>query len=326
MNPRKRINLDLPKQERWIKIFEEYREELIKIKKPVIDMIDDFLRSDISKNFGKNVLFKTINSYKMINKIMHLEELEQISKISTIDFEYILILQFIYEASSCCTSVITKVNDSMTMYRTMDWPFDFLKNLTIDVDFMKDNKIIFSATTWVGYVGLLTVSVPNNFSLAINYRMTKEITVMEIIKNAFSAIKMNWPIGYLIREIVEKQMNYNDAINSLCKIKLISPCYIIICTNNKTPKVINRCSDSFEIYRNNFIVQTNCDQLKTEPDILYSVKRRTMIENIIAENNNNFRSIEDMVIKFNKYPVINDETIYYSIMSDNNMSHISYNI
>ena len=137
---------------------------------------------------------------------------------------------------------------------------------------------------------------------------------------------MNWPVGYLIRDICEKNLSYKDMLYHLCNAKLVSPCYITVCGTKQHPKIITRDPSGYSSYKDEYVVQTNCDQLKTEPDILYSVKRRTMIENIIAENNNNFRSIEDMVIKFNKYPVINDETIYYSIMSNNNMSHISYNI
>lgn len=38
----------------------------------------------------------------------------------------------------------------------MDWGMEFLKPLTIEVDFVKGGRSQYVATTWVGYVGVLT--------------------------------------------------------------------------------------------------------------------------------------------------------------------------
>lgn len=46
--------------------------------------------------------------------------------------------------------------------------FDFL-----DVDFQKNNQTICKATTWVGYVGILTgMRIQNGYSVSVNFRHT----------------------------------------------------------------------------------------------------------------------------------------------------------
>lgn len=43
----------------------------------------------------------------------------------------------------------------------------------LDVDFQKNNQIIYKSTTWVGYVGILTgMRVQNGYSVSVNFRHT----------------------------------------------------------------------------------------------------------------------------------------------------------
>ncbi len=45
--------------------------------------------------------------------------------------------------------------------------------LCLDVDFQKNGQTIFKATTWVGYVGILTgMRVQNGYSVSVNFRHT----------------------------------------------------------------------------------------------------------------------------------------------------------
>jgi hypothetical protein len=45
--------------------------------------------------------------------------------------------------------------------------------LTVDVDFQKNNQTIFKATTWIGYVGVLTgMRVSDGYSVSVNFRHT----------------------------------------------------------------------------------------------------------------------------------------------------------
>jgi hypothetical protein len=56
--------------------------------------------------------------------------------------------------------------------RTMDWDMPALERLAIEVEFQQAGKTVFLATTWAGYVGVLTGMRPGAWSVSINYRRT----------------------------------------------------------------------------------------------------------------------------------------------------------
>jgi len=49
----------------------------------------------------------------------------------------------------------------------MDWDLELLKDLTIIVDFKYSGQIMFTATTWVGYVGVFTGMKPFGYAVAL---------------------------------------------------------------------------------------------------------------------------------------------------------------
>jgi hypothetical protein len=304
----RKINLDLSPDKRWIDILEEFKPELLVAKDRMKIIIDKMLGSSYY------LIVPMIKSFKLFKSIMFLDELQSIADAMEMSFEYVLILQLCYEISSCCTSAITKIKDDYVFFRTMDWPMDFLKDLTVNLEFMKDGKTIFTTTTWVGYVGVLTVTVPEKYSIAVNYRRTNDVSLSSISKNVISIMNMNWPIGYLIRDVCEKNLSYKNMLHYMCKAKLVSPCYITICGTIERPKVITRDPDGYKIYKHTYVVQTNCDQNKVTPDILHSVSRRNKIIKSIEDNKNNFKDVNTLIKEFYIDPIRNDETIYYTIM------------
>ena len=80
----------------------------------------------------------------------------------------------VYEASTTCTSIVVEhsENGKPIHIRTMDWELPFLKPLTIDVVYTRNNQIVANATTWAGYVGVLTgmAFCDTPFSVSVNYR------------------------------------------------------------------------------------------------------------------------------------------------------------
>jgi len=273
----RKINLDLPQSERWLDLLAEFKPQLEVVKNNMKGLIDEMLGASYY------FIIPLIKTFKAFKSIMFLEELESISKAMGMSFEYVLLLQLCYEVSSCCTSAITKVNNEYVFFRTMDWPMDFLKDLTVDLEFVKDGATLFFATTWVGYVGVLTATVPHKYSIAVNYRRTKDISLSSITKNAISIMNMNWPVGYLIRNVCEKNASYGSMLQYACRATLVSPCYITVCGTNERPKVITRDTDKYTIHKHDYVVQTNCDQCKVSPDILYSVSRRVKITLVIQK-------------------------------------------
>ena len=132
---------------------------------------------------------------------------------------------------------------------------------------------------------------------------------------------MKYPIGYLVRDICENETNIDFIRTRLCNTHLISPCYFTICYHNIYPEIIIRDVLSYRTYSHEYVIQTNCDFDKNTPDILYSIKRRETAKNIISDVINNFKSINDMKESLLINPILNEETIYVTMM---NLSHNHY--
>lgn len=319
------FDLDLPAGERWLKILEDFEDEIPELK---LEIDNIFMKLNIGHYYQK-LLYYLIKIFSMGNMIMHMDEIQSISNFSGIPVEKIVIMQLYYEMTSACTSVVTKINDRSAFFRTMDWDFKLLKKLTIELDVRKNGRTLYYATTWVGCVGLYTLSIPNKYSLAINYRRTTDINIKTIIQNAFRVATMYWPASYLLRHIAENDISIEELNKLLCSTQLVSPTYITVCYHGskyKRPEIYTRNSNDLALYySNDFVVQTNCDSNKFKPNILYSIERRNLAEEIIESNNNKFDSIGHLFNSFAKYPIINHDTIYVTLVTynENNLIYSS---
>jgi hypothetical protein len=162
-----------------------------------------------------------------------------------------------------------------------------------------------------------------NHALAINFRVTKEMSLKELINNYISASLMYWPVSYLVRHILETNMSYEKCCELLENAKLISPSYITITNFRDNPRVYVRDQLSYKIYTDETTIQTNCDNdcnnNKKEFDILYSFKRRELFEKVLQEKHN---TLNDLIKNLCVFPIINEETIYLTVMSDNYVTKI----
>lgn len=293
------LNLDLPQSERWVPILNDYVDQFTRISKEIDTLLN---------NIGYNSVYAmVINAgiYSCKNSMMYYDELVSISDISGISLDKLLIMQLIYELSSACTTVIT--NDKV-MYRTMDWPMLFLKDLTIELEVVSSGEVLFKATTWVGYVGIFTaMNYEYGYSVAINYRRTKDVNLMAFISNAISTLSMKWPIGYYVREVFCDNVNYDTAKQRFKDALLISPTYISMCSDGGCC-ILTRDAD--KLYNEQCtlpLIQTNVDFDKSTPDILYSNQRRIICQKVLKNSN-------DIAADLSIFPIINDETIYCNVI------------
>lgn len=303
------INLDSPGSERWNHVLKDYQAQIHEMRKEIDAVL---IKAGYNLIFGSMVnAFINANS----KNIMYYDELCSISKFIGLPLDKVLGMQLIYELSSACTTIVSLVEGQETMFRTMDWEMPFLKSLTIDVEFVSKNRVIFKGTTWVGYVGILTgLNIEHQYSLAVNYRRTKSVDKSALLSNVISIINMNWPVGYLMREIFENNLDISETRHRLSLYPLVSPTYITICCPKNSfilvrdpgqvHEVIERKSDAS-------LIQTNLDRDKTEPNILYSCQRRELCKSLLDSNN---LSLEAIKRGINAFPVINSQTIYCNVI------------
>ena len=87
-------------------------------------------------------------------------ELRGVAKAAGMTLGQVVVLQLAYEAFAACMGVVAGASPGAAFPRhigTMDWDMAALERLTLEVDFVKAGAVVFSATTWAGYVGVLTV-------------------------------------------------------------------------------------------------------------------------------------------------------------------------
>ena len=72
----RRINLDLPPNERWNDILQEYKYELLLAKKEMINLIDQFL------GHSYYFIMPLIKTLRLAGSIKYVEEIKQLIKLS----------------------------------------------------------------------------------------------------------------------------------------------------------------------------------------------------------------------------------------------------
>lgn len=319
---RYRVSLDERPGTRWNHVINDNLENLRRVLNQLEKMIPSGLIS-----YG---IEKTLATCAYMGLCMYSEELISISKIIGISVGKLIILQLYYELNAHCTSILTDSKDGVCLTRTMDWELPLLKDLTIEVEFMSQNKVMFIATTWVGCVGIFTGMKPGAYAISLNYRRTNDSLLLNVVKT----ITYCWPSSFLIREVLTDCYTYNEAMRVLANSDLIAPCYLTIasadCNDNQNHEsrgcILVRDRDGLaqvqgmnnpELLQKSvtgYIVQTNHDKTSelSGDNIVYSYERIREFDKMM-----NQCLVKDPKILMNKltsFPLINEETIYTTQM------------
>lgn len=301
------IDLDEEPIKRYRQLVKKY--DIKSISKNLSDVYEDF---KFNIPFFDSIISTLTSVHK--DKIMYYDEIKYWSELLELDFHKVMIMQLLYELNSACTTFVIPISNIRTMFRTMDWAINFLKEITYQAIFIKNGKPIFEAVCWLGSVGIFTAkSLINDYSLAINYRRVNNMSMSQVMQNYLLTINMNWPVSYLVRNILENEFNYEKALFNLSYAKTISPVYYIINNFNEKATIIRRISDDKEILQNDILIQTNCDDVNSKIDIMDSHARIKMLEKILEKT----PDINTIINTINKSPITNLATIYFSIISKN---------
>lgn len=295
------VYLDKPASTRWNRVVDDHKPYIQQAVKEI-----DAMFAGVTKTVASYVL----EYASQFGYVLYNDELEAIAERAEVKLGDLIMLQLAYEMFACCTCAVFNINDQPIHVRTMDWDMPVLKKLTVEIEFKNENKTVFLATTWAGYVGVLTGMIPGICSVALNYRKTGD----DYFSNFMRAIRGKWPASFLIRKVLETCDDYNIIIQNLSNSQLIAPCYLIIC-GLKHCKVITRDRDK-EVKQqkpSKYVIQTNNDYDTRTNNRLYSNERRDLSKKII-KNIKTF-DYDDITKQFWKFPIINEITVYFTIMN-----------
>ncbi|XP_040059837.1 N-acylethanolamine-hydrolyzing acid amidase isoform X2 [Gasterosteus aculeatus] len=140
----------------------------------------------------------------------------------------VIILNFAYEISAFCTSIVAQDQRGHVYHgRNLDYPHPVLRNLTMDVIFLKNGKEAYRGTSFAGYIGLWTGQSPNKFTISGDQRGTDRW--WNWWKNVVSAFILGRsPVSWLVRETLEEAKDFQDAAMRLSKTPIITGVYYIV--------------------------------------------------------------------------------------------------
>eukprot|EP01100_Stratorugosa_tubuloviscum_P000880 TRINITY_DN1198_c0_g1_i2.p1 TRINITY_DN1198_c0_g1~~TRINITY_DN1198_c0_g1_i2.p1 ORF type:complete len:221 (+),score=90.44 TRINITY_DN1198_c0_g1_i2:38-700(+) len=164
------VNLDLPPNKRWIEIATKYKPRLKVAEAEIQRSIDELGKVGSA---AESVVSSILGTLTNMGAVLYRNELKSIAKLVDIPLGKLVLMQLTYEASACCTSIVVRgVNGSPYHIRTMDWGMSFLQDLTIEISFIRNNRVIYRTTTWAGYLGILTGSRSMAYSVSVNFRIS----------------------------------------------------------------------------------------------------------------------------------------------------------
>eukprot|EP00658_Telonema_sp_P-2_P060567 TRINITY_DN4945_c0_g1_i2.p1 TRINITY_DN4945_c0_g1~~TRINITY_DN4945_c0_g1_i2.p1 ORF type:complete len:446 (+),score=79.55 TRINITY_DN4945_c0_g1_i2:253-1590(+) len=194
-------------------------------------------------------------------------------------------MQFVYEWAAGCTSIVLTDQEGsgrLLHLRTMDWrmPFD-LSPLTVQVRFLRNGEVVYRATTWAGYTGVLTGMVPRRtsggYSVAINFRGQAAVgagSANRIGQLVYSLVSGGALVGQLVRSVLETgDQHLDQAITRFETSPLLAPCYItLVGANPHQAVVLTRGRLDCEARSGHRLIQTNMD----DPTLLAQQGRRVV--------------------------------------------------
>ncbi|XP_061916313.1 N-acylethanolamine-hydrolyzing acid amidase-like [Entelurus aequoreus] len=309
------INLDDDPKVRWEPILKVFDPDYL--RRAAAEVID----STVPKWFH-NVLKELVkSSEKYILPEPYGDEIRGLAAHFGDGLSDVIMLNYAYEISAFCTSIVAQDKDGNLFHgRNLDYPHSsVLRNLTMNVNFLKDGKVAYSGTSFAGYVGLWTGQSPNKFTVSGDERGKDHW--WNFWKNMVSGFLLGRsPVSWLVRETLEEAEDFQNAVMRLAKIPIITEVYYIVGGARAGEGVVitrNRGgpADIWPLVPLNgewFLVETNFDHWLPSPAKDHRKQAADKAMNATGQGHINMKTLYQ-VLSLN--PVCNEITVYTTTMS-----------
>ncbi|XP_055970021.1 acid ceramidase [Sorex fumeus] len=323
------INLDLPPYKRWHELLTDKASSLKIIVNSLKNVVNAFVPSGKIMEIVDQKLPGLLGNFPGPYE----EEMRGIAAVTGVPLGEIISFNIFYELFTICTSIITEDKKGHLLHaRNMDFGVflgwntnnnswvvtEELKPLTVNLDFRRNNKTVFKASSFAGYVGMLTGIKPGLFSLTLNERFSPSGGYMGILEWMLGKKDAMW-IGFITRSVLENSTSYEEAKNILTKTKILAPAYFIL-GGNKSGEgcVITRGrKQSLDVYELDpklgrwYVVQTNYDRWKNP---FFLDDRRTPAKNCLNRTTQENISLATLYDVLSTKPVLNKLTVFTTLM------------
>jgi len=311
------INLDESYEERWrpvLKDFALYLNQFIasldlKIQ-PILKIFDKFdypIMVAYNKEFAK--------------------EIKAISKLTSHSFTLISALNFIYDISAQCTSILVQDPQGNVYHgRNLDFSYaPYLANLTFHGRYFKNGKLLYEAISIAGYTGLITGIKPNAYSFSIDqYILPRDPNTFDdiqiFISDIVQLLRRKQSPTNVVRTGFETIPDYEGFVKYLKETDTVSKAFYIIAGAKQNQGVVitkfrNKVQNTTTLNPQAgrwFVAQTNYKGNIPDPK---NDNRATAAIDWLNEIGWNEINKDNLVSKiFTIYPIFNNETLHTTIM------------
>nr|CAB3264183.1 N-acylethanolamine-hydrolyzing acid amidase-like [Phallusia mammillata] len=313
------VDLDAPPLQRWQKVVQSADANFIQ------KGIDKLLRVALPNEALVKLVEAIAKDIERFIPQPYADEIRGISQATGIPLGDLVISNIVYDVSAsgtgrskACTSIVTTDHNGKIYHgRNLDYAEpSFLKNITIQVDFHRNGKSLFMATTYMGYVGVITGSRHGAFSISGDERNTGKWwnNLLAVEKGSgFTFFNERW--------ILENKETYKEALIEAVLKPTIAPVYYILGGITPTEGAIvvrnahtlaNFTMLGMDETHPWYLVETNYDPWKAPPA---SDDRRDAAIHAMNRVGQDKMDAEMLYKVLSVPPVFNEQTTYTTIMS-----------
>ncbi|XP_051895497.1 acid ceramidase isoform X2 [Pristis pectinata] len=334
-----KIDLDATPRKRWNQLINDKKVELTNLIQVIKDLAIDFFPS------GKLIELVDKGLAPLVDTLPSPfnEELKGIADVSGVALGEIMLFNIFYEVFTVCTSLVAEDKTGKLYHaRNLDfglflgWDIknnswripEYLRPLTVNLDFQRNNRTVFKSTNFAGYVGMLTGMKPGTFTLTMNERFSIDGGYIGIIEWILGKRNGVW-MSFLTRSVLENATSYAQAKELLANTEMLAPAYFILGGNQSGEGcVITRSRTAslhiweLDIKRGGwYVLETNYDHWK-EP--LFLDDRRTPAMKCMNQTTQAKISLETIYDVLSTKPVLNKLTTYTTLMDVSARTFESY--
>ncbi|KAK1792296.1 hypothetical protein P4O66_012250 [Electrophorus voltai] len=305
-----KISLDDPAEKRWEPLLKLFDKEFL--KKAAAEVIDTTI-----PKWVHHAIIPVVRALEKYVPQPYAGEIKGMASYFESDISDIVLLNFGYEVSAFCSSIVAQDTKGNIYHgRNLDYHFNVLRNLTVDILFMKNGEVAYRGTSFAGYVGLWTGQSANKFTVSGDERdkgqWWENVIAAFLLKSS--------PVSWLVRETLENAIDFQDAVMRLAKVPIIADLYYIVGGVQPGEGVVitRDRSGPADIWPLDLVkgawyrVETNYDHWQPAPK--QDDRRDVAIKalNATGQNNINMRSLYEIL---SVIPVCNRITIYTTVMT-----------
>eukprot|EP00052_Salpingoeca_macrocollata_P011592 m.89451 g.89451 ORF g.89451 m.89451 type:complete len:385 (-) comp18122_c0_seq1:96-1250(-) len=328
--PWKTINLDLPPQERWVDAVKPMAAQIQDMIVSVVDLLPAELRK---------VLMEKIDAKaeELVSAMPapYGDEIKGIANATGIDLGLLFLYNVAYELEGVCTSIVAQ-NSNGHIYHVRNLDFGLflgidkqnsswqltekLRPLLFNARFVKGGKDLFNATVFGGYVGLLTGMKQGGFSITVDTRFDDNLD-KGLIRWIDGKDRSGDFLSFLTRSVMETNTTYAEAYDSLNKVPLIGPAYLILggakagegaVITREEAKSLNPWTLEMSLKNGSFyVLETNYDHWVKAP---FYDDRRTPAQDCLKQIGPDNVSVETLFNLLSGRPNLNMLTTYSTLM------------